>query len=82
MCKTKVIKTIKTHLLTSTFWNPCEASSGLHVICISMLSFSKYGEQHILGWNLYKKNYERQILPIITHQSRIHNIIMCPCIKF
>ena len=86
MCKTKMIKTIKTHSFTSTFSHPCEASSSLfwliYVSCISMLNFSKYGEKTDFRMKFAPKIYEWPILRKITHQNQNQHITICPCIKF
>ena len=49
---------------------------------ISMLNFSKYGEQQNLGWNFPPKIYKWQILRKITHQNYNQYKTICPCIKF
>ena len=49
----------------------------IYVHSISILNFSKYGKQQILGRNLPQKIFRK-----ITHTNPNQHITMCPCIIF
>ena len=75
MCKTKMIKMIKHMFIYKHIfaWKLLLACSSLYICiahCISMLNFSKYEEQLILGWNLPPKNYEWPIYILKNYTSK------------